>query len=234
LTFIVTTTIIAAGPGRRPAREVNVRAPVIPAIDLPVSTDGTCNPYPVRRGKDVFDDPHGANARCGPHRPRAIGLPVNRASGQEKHKFSFIAPPGTSTYTQQHEIEVGDVPGHKVRIYEIRAKYTSEAPTYAGVKVVEGWTRASSDHTNGSGRTTGYGVSILENGDKIFSRFETLVHTVVESDGSRKSAYTSVSTLTGGTGKFTTIRGTLRGAGSTDFKSGLSGVKTEGEYWFEK
>src|SRR5204862_6974665 len=75
---------------------------------------------------------------------------------------------------------------------------------------------------------------ILESGDKIFSRFETLVHTVVESDGSRKSSYTTVTTLTGGTGKARTIRGTSRGAGTTDFKSGLSGVKTEGEYWFEK
>ena len=77
-------------------------------------------------------------------------------------------------------------------------------------------------------------MTILESGDKIFSRFETLVQTVVESDGSRKATYTTVTTLTGGTGKFSTIRGTLRGVGTTDFKSGLSGVKTEGEYWFEK
>jgi hypothetical protein len=48
------------------------------------------------------------------------------------------------------------------------------------------------------------------------------------------SSYTTVTTLTGGTGKFSTIRGTLRGVEATDFKTGLSGVKTEGEYWFEK
>src|SRR2546429_1183853 len=163
-----------------------------------------------------------------------IGFVVTETSGQEKQKFSFVAPPAVSTYTQQHEIEVGDVPGHKVRLFEIRAKYADEAPRYAGVKVVEGWTRALSDLINGSGRSHGYAISILENGDKIFSRFETLVQTAVESDGSRKSSYTTVTTLTGGTGKFTTIRGTLRGAGTTDFKTGLSGVKTEGEYWFEK
>ena len=51
--------------------------------------------------------------------------------------YSFVSPPGVSTYTQQHEIEVGDVPGHKVRIFEIRAKFAGEAPRYAGVKVVE-------------------------------------------------------------------------------------------------
>ena len=163
-----------------------------------------------------------------------IGLALNPTSAQEKHKYSFVSPPGVSTYTQQHEIEVGDVPGHKVRLFEIRAKYADEAPRYAGVKVVEGWSRALSDLINGSGRSHGYAISILENGDKIFSRFETLVQTAVESDGSRKSSYTTVTTLTGGTGKFTTIRGTLRGAGTTGFKTGLSGVKTDGEYWFEK
>ena len=44
-----------------------------------------------------------------------IGFVVTETSGQEKQKFSFVAPPGVSTYTQQHEIEVGDVPGHRVR-----------------------------------------------------------------------------------------------------------------------
>jgi len=77
-------------------------------------------------------------------------------------------------------------------------------------------------------------VTVLENGDKIFSRSETLTHGIVESDGSRKGTYTSVTTLTGGTGKFATIRGTLRTVGGGDYKTGLSGVKTEGEYWFEK
>ena len=43
-----------------------------------------------------------------------------------------------------------------------------------------------------------------------------------------------MSTLTGGTGKFATLRGSLRGTGNTDFKTGTSGNVTEGEYWFEK
>jgi hypothetical protein len=43
-----------------------------------------------------------------------------------------------------------------------------------------------------------------------------------------------VVTLTGGTGKFEGIRGTLRGTGFTDFKTGTSHAQTEGEYWIEK
>ena len=163
-----------------------------------------------------------------------VGSVVSPTSAQEKHSYSFVTPPGVAVYTQQHEIEVGDVPGHRVRVYEIRTKYGDEAPRYAGVRVVETWTRAISDYTNGSGRASGYSISILETGEKVFSRSETLTHAVVASDGSRQGSYTSVATLTGGTGKFSTIRGTLRSAGGGDFKVGLSNVKTEGEYWFEK
>jgi hypothetical protein len=105
---------------------------------------------------------------------------------------------------------------------------------YDGVKVVEGWGRQYSDYTNGSGNSWGYTVNLLENGDKIFSRVELLAHTKVGQDGARTFRYTSVYTLTGGTGRFKSIRGTLLNSGASDLKTGLSNVQTEGEYWFEK
>ena len=90
------------------------------------------------------------------------------------------------------------------------------------------------NYTNGSGHGQNYAVSLMENGDKIFSRQEVLIQTVTAADGSRTSKFTNVVTLTGGTGKFKGIRGTLRSSGQTDFKMGTSGVETEGEYWIEK
>ena len=167
----------------------------------------------------------------------AGGLTVLGAAegwAQEKHRYFFKTPPGVSKYTQQHVIDVGDVPGHQVRVYEIDTKYTGEAPAYDGVKVVEVWTRGTSDYTNGSGHGQNYAVSLMENGDKIFSRQEVLIQTVSAADGSRTSKFTNVVTLTGGTGKFKGIRGTLRSSGQTDFKMGTSGQETEGEYWIEK
>lgn len=159
---------------------------------------------------------------------------ISSAWAQEKHKFFFKVPPGVAKYTQQHAIDVGDVPGHQIRIFEVNSKYTAEAPVYDGVKVVEGWGRQYSDYTNGSGNSWGYSVSLLENGDKIFSRVELLAHTKVSPDGARTFRYTSVTTLTGGTGRFKSIRGTLLNSGDSDLKTGLSNVQTEGEYWFEK
>jgi hypothetical protein len=61
-----------------------------------------------------------------------------------------------------------------------------------------------------------------------------MTHSSAGADGKRSMNYSSVATLTGGTGRFKGIRGTLRSTGGTDLKTGTSGVQTEGEYWFEK
>ena len=162
---------------------------------------------------------------------------VSAASGafaQEKYKYSFKAPDGVTKYTKQHVVDVGDVPGHQIRVAETHTVYAGEAPVYAGVKVKEAWGRISSDYVEGSGHAVNYTVAIMENGDKVFSRTQLLLQTGVGADGARKSAFTTVTTITGGTGKFVGIRGTLRGQGTTDFKTGTSNNQAEGEYWFEK
>ncbi len=154
------------------------------------------------------------------------------AWAQQKQKYTFKSPPGVTKYEEQHAIDVGDVPGHQVRVYSLHSVYTGEAPVYEGVKVKEGWTRASSDYTEGNGRTEGYTVAILENGDKIFGRLEGTTQTTVGSDGSKVTKTNAVTTLTGGTGKFKGIHGTLRTVSSTDFKT-FGGSVAEGEYWLE-
>ena len=40
-------------------------------------------------------------------------------------------------YVQQHVIEVGDTPGHEVRVYELRRSFPGNAPVINGVKVKE-------------------------------------------------------------------------------------------------
>ena len=89
-----------------------------------------------------------------------------------------------------------------------------------------------SDYTEGNGRNTGYTVALLENGDKVFGRFEGTVQTTVNTDGSKVTKSYGVTTLTGGTGKFKSIRGTLHNAGMTDFKTSENVI--EGEYWIER
>jgi hypothetical protein len=170
---------------------------------------------------------------CGGLVLAALAYSGTAAWAQEKQKYLFKTPVGVSQYVQQHAIDVGDVPGHQVRIYEIHSTYPNEAPVYDGIKVKEAWTRSVSDYTDGSGKSFGYGVTVLENGDKIFSRTELTTQTSVVAGGSKTTRSYSVTTLTGGTGKFKGIRGTLRGVTDTDFKN-LAGTVTEGEYWIER
>jgi hypothetical protein len=153
---------------------------------------------------------------------------------QQKHKYFFKDPGGLTKYTQQHALDVGDVPGHQIRVASLQTKFANEAPEYDGVKVVENMGWLAADYIGASGHYTGYGVLLMANGDKIFNRSEGLVQTSIGADGGRKSSFSTVTTLTGGTGKFATIRGTIRGSGITDFKIGANSNPSEGEYWFEK
>jgi hypothetical protein len=162
-----------------------------------------------------------------------IGAFGTGALAQEKQKYSFKTSPGISKYDEQHAIDVGDVPGHQVRVFSTHSVYAQEAPVYDGVKVKEAWSRLLSDYTEGNGRLTGYSVSLLENGDKVFGRVDGTTQTTVNADGSKVTKTNSVTTLTGGTGKFKGIRGTLHSVTTTDFKT-LSDSLTEGEYWIEK
>jgi hypothetical protein len=159
---------------------------------------------------------------------------LGEAYAQQKHKYFFKPPPGTTKYTQTHLMDVGDVQGHQLRLAELQSKYGDDAPMYDGVKVREIRGVLVSDYVAGTGKAFSYNVYTLENGDKIFARNDIVTHTSVSPDGGRRTSFTNVVTLTGGTGRFTGIRGTLRGGGTTDLKSGTSGTQTEGEYWFEK
>lgn len=162
----------------------------------------------------------------------ALGAFSTEASAQQKQKYSFKTPPGATKYEEQHAIDVGDVPGHQVRVFSVHSMYTAEAPVFDGVKVKEGWTRAATDYTEGNGRGTGYTVTLLDNGDKIFGRWEGITQTTTGADGSKVTKTNSVTSLTGGTGRFEGIHGTLRTVTTTDFKA-LSDVASEGEYWME-
>lgn len=156
------------------------------------------------------------------------------AAAQDKQRYSYKPPPGTTKYTQTHLMDVGDVPGHQVRMAEILSSFSGNGPTYDGVRVVSARTVLVSDYTDGSGRAFSHTVQSLETGDKVFLRTDILTHSSAGADGARRTGFSSVATLVGGTGRFKGIRGTLRTTGLTDLRTGTSGTESEGEYWFEK
>jgi hypothetical protein len=156
----------------------------------------------------------------------AMAMPTGDALAQQKQRVSFKTPPENSKYTQQHVIEVGDTPGHEVRVYEIHRDYPSNAPVVNGLKIAESWTRGVSDYIDGNGSNTSYSVYVLENGDKLFTR----VALVAQSLGSGKLTTTAAGPIIGGTGKLAGIQGTVRTLGTAEPKAGVNENQTDIEY----
>jgi len=157
-----------------------------------------------------------------------LGIAVS-ASAQQKQRASFVLPPGNSKYTQQHVIEVGDAPEHKLRAYELQRTFPADGPSLEGSRLVELWIRGIADFVDMSGLATAYSVYVFDNGDKLFARSD-----VVAATDAGKSATLAAGRITGGTGKFRNARGIIRVASSPDPGSGLLRSAFEIDYWFDR
>lgn len=160
----------------------------------------------------------------------ALALPLGSAIAQQKQQVSFKTPAANTKYTQQQAIDVGDIAGHQVRVYEIHRTYPGNAPMINGMKLVESWSRGVTDYIDGNGPNTTYNVYVLDNGDKMFTRASL----VAQSSGGGKITTTSAGTITGGTGKLAGIQGIIRTTGTAEPKAGVNENQTDIEYWFQK
>lgn len=159
----------------------------------------------------------------------------NTASAQQRYPIVDKPEWSTGKYTQQLAIEVGDVPGHKVRALELHYVYNEQSQlAISGVKVKEGWSRGYSDYTDGKGRSWGYALWLLEDGNKVFMEYSGTTLAEPTATGSVKGSYHGISQLTGGTGKYSRIRGILVEVNEfdNDPKSGYNTMESKGEYWF--
>jgi hypothetical protein len=141
-----------------------------------------------------------------------------------------------SKYTQQLAIDVGDVPGHQVRVVEIMRTYSDATKLrITGTRVKESWLRGLTDYVNGSGPARGYAVWVLEDGEKVFLSWDSITQSESTATGSRKGSSEAVTRIAGGTGKYKGIRGLMRDTVQfdTDPASGYSRASSKGEYWFE-
>jgi hypothetical protein len=165
----------------------------------------------------------------------ALALAATSALAQEKFKYSFQNPPEiVSTYKEAHNIDVGDVPGHVLRLSALQLVYpaTGPAPMYSGVRVKESNTVLKSDLQDGNGAASGYTITTLVTGDKVFLETSLIVQTAPGELGKPTTRVTQTYVIAGGTGKFKNIRGVLRASSVTDFKTATRGAVSEGEYYF--
>jgi len=154
----------------------------------------------------------------------------NVVVAQDKHVVAFDAPASGNKYTQLYVLDVGDVPGHKLRLYELVRAYGAKDQTIEGVVLKEAVIHASSDLTEMNGLGHSYVEYRMDNGDKIFARGYFLYHKLPNSD--RQKNLTELD-ITGGTGKFRGIRGIVRAETVAD-GAAFNQNRTEFEYWFDK
>lgn len=166
-----------------------------------------------------------------------IGLGANIAQAQQHYPIEDKDDWSTGKYVQQHIIDAGDVPGHKVRILETQRIFNDKSRlAVSGVKVTEGRVWGYSDYTNGKGKAWGYGVWILEDGNKIYNEWSGTTSATPTATGSIEGAFNGVLWLKGGTGKFSSIRGlmTVENAFNNDPTKGYNRSESKGEYWFDE
>jgi hypothetical protein len=159
----------------------------------------------------------------------SLAFSTGEAIAQQKQQVSYRTPPENIKITQQHVIDVGDVPGHQVRVFEQHRTYPGIAPVINGLRLVESWHRGITDYTDRNGPGTVYVIYVLENGDRIFC----LEHVVSQNTGTGN--ITAVAgPITGGTGSFVGIRGTTRLLNTPAPNSDVNQSQTEIEYWIER
>jgi hypothetical protein len=152
------------------------------------------------------------------------------AVAQQKQLVSYTAVAENTKYPQQLNIDVGDVPNHIVRVFEIHRTYPNNPPIINGLALVEEWDRAIADLTDLNGLATSYYVHVMGNGDKFFAR----VNSVTQNIGSGKFTITAAGPITGGTGKLAKIHGTVRTKGTIEPRVGFNETRFEIEYWIEE
>jgi hypothetical protein len=156
----------------------------------------------------------------------AIAAPSGSALAQEKQHVSFSTPAENTKYTEKTEnLDLGDIPNHIFRVFEIHRTYPNNAPVINGTKIVESWTRGVGDRIEGTGTNLQYVVFVLENGDKAFARMEGFA-----TNDAGKVGVTIAGRITGGTGKLATIQGFVREVVNLDPKTNLNENQTNIEY----
>jgi hypothetical protein len=154
----------------------------------------------------------------------AVALPATEAATQQMQRVSYKTPAANSKYSVQHVLEVGDIPGHQVRLFELRRTFSTDAPTINSVKMKETISRGLSDYIDTNGSNTNY----VDMSWRMATSF---------SAGKRRCRRAPLLQMEsgrilppGGTGKFATITGLVRTTNIFDAKARINDGESEIEY----
>ena len=141
-----------------------------------------------------------------------VGTILFSATGiaQQRTAITISSEGVKSRYVQQQVIDVDDMQGHQVRVFEAHREFPAEKQLVVeGEHVVESWVRGFSNYMGGIGPAWGYVTWITDKGSKIFLEYAGTSESQATETGSKRGTFHGTSRLVGGTGRFAKIRGIL-------------------------
>ena len=157
-----------------------------------------------------------------------------QAAEPDRHPLAYRLDAGATRYVRQYRVEVGDVPRHELRVFDLTRKFTRGTPMIDGVRLTESQERGVADLVDQDGSESAYVIYVLEDGNRVFGRYSGTVRTRRWPDGSRHYDVRGTIELTGGTGRFEAIRGSMTVWQALDAGADSSQGDARGEYWFER
>jgi hypothetical protein len=124
------------------------------------------------------------------------------AAEPERHPLAYSLEGGATRYVRQYRVEVGDVPRHELRIFDLNRNFTRGTPVIDGVRLSGTHERGVADLVDQDGTENAYVIYMLEDGNRVFGRYSGTVRTRRWPDGSRHYDVRGTIELTGGTGRF--------------------------------
>ena len=122
-----------------------------------------------------------------------ISVSASVAQAQKHYPIEDKSEWSTGKYIQQHMIDVGDLPGHKVRILEVQRTYNDKSQlAVSSVKVKEAWVRGYSDYTQGKGKAWGYSIWLLDDGNKVYMEWAGTTASETSAAGSIEGIFNGV------------------------------------------
>jgi hypothetical protein len=162
-----------------------------------------------------------------------LALPA-LAAAQERREIAYDAANAQVRVVQSTRVAVGDVAEHALRLYEVRRTFTGRAPVFDGTRATQMWEQGVADTVDHNGSESAYITFVLEDDNRVFGRYAGSVQSYRWPDGSRHYDHVGVITLTGGSGRFASLRGTIRVRAAVDPGADSSQIESKGSYWLER
>jgi len=100
-----------------------------------------------------------------------------QAAEPDRHPLAYSLDAGATRYVRQYRVEVGDVPRHELRVFDLTRKFTRGTPMIDGVRLTESQERGVADLVDQDGSESAYVIYVLEDGNRVFGRYSGTVRT---------------------------------------------------------